>query len=54
MGYHLSHMKSIGAWVEPEVVQYVNQLQADRGLSTRSDAIRTILREHADNTREES
>ena len=46
MGVHKSGQVSVGAFVEVELRNYLDKLTAERGYPNRSDAIRTIIREH--------
>jgi len=47
MGFHKAGLVSIGAFVENELCNYLDMLAEERGFLTRSDAIRTIIREHS-------
>jgi len=46
MGFHKAGLVSIGAFVKIELCDYIDKFAEAHGLSTRSDAIRAILREH--------
>lgn len=46
MGRHKAGQVAIGAFVEDELRDYLDKLADERGYPNRSDAIRTIIREH--------
>ena len=46
MGTHKPDQVAIGAFVNIELRDYLDQLVIERGLSTRSDALRAIIHEH--------
>ncbi len=46
MGRHKPGQVPIGAFVDAELKDYLDKLTAQRGFSSRSDALRTIVTEH--------
>jgi len=46
MGTHKPDQAAIGAFVHIDLRDYLDQLVIERGLSTRSDALRAIIIEH--------
>ena len=46
MGSHKAGLVSVGAFVENKLRDYIDRFAEEHGFSTRSDAIRAILREH--------
>ena len=46
MGSHKHGSVAVGAFVENKLRDYIDKFAETHGFSTRSDAIRTILREH--------
>ena len=46
VGRHKSGQVSVGAFVDVELRNYLDKLAVERGYPNRSDAIRTIIREH--------
>jgi metal-responsive CopG/Arc/MetJ family transcriptional regulator len=48
MGFHRKGLVAVGAFVDVEFRDYLDRLVEERGLSTRSDAIRVVIREHKD------
>ena len=48
MGFHRPGLVAIGAFVDIELKNYLDRLVEEHGLSTRSDALRLVIREHKD------
>jgi len=48
MGSHKAGLVAVGAFVENKLCDYIDMFAEAHGFSTRSDAIRAILREHQD------
>lgn len=46
MGSHKAGFVAVGAFVENKLCDYIDRVAQEHGFSTRSDAIRAILREH--------
>ena len=46
MGSHKAGFVAVGAFMENRLRDYIDKFAQEHGLSTRSDAIRTIVREH--------
>ena len=46
MGSHKEGFVAVGAFVENKLCEYIDEVAEKHGFSTRSDAIRAILREH--------
>jgi metal-responsive CopG/Arc/MetJ family transcriptional regulator len=46
MGFHKTGLVSIGAYIESELRDYLDQFAKEHGFSTRSDALREIIHQH--------
>jgi len=46
MGSHKDGMFPVGAFVDVRLREYLDKIVADRGLSSRSDALRAVIVEH--------
>jgi len=46
MGFHRQGQTVVGAYISDKLKEYLDKLTAERGFTNRSDAIRTVIREH--------